>query len=237
MSKADYDLVLADLLKIEDPDFPGIPVSNQLQEAEDLYVWCQKDKDVLVGIGLDWKIAESIPVRAGALRYIQSEWSKVNQTKDDARIAWSMGSPEAYALRDDLLHHFLFAYRDAPDVLPQVKRIAQGTGHADMIQDLSDLSALGKAFPSPLTKIGLDVTLLDKAAEQSELMAELLARSNGSKKQINVVVLCRNRASAFLKQAVDEVRRCGQYAFWHNEARKRGYVSIYVKMKSEKRKR
>ena len=32
-----------------------------------------------------------------------------------------------------------------------------------------------------------------------------------------------------MKQAVDEIRRHGQYVFWRNEARKKGYVSRYYR--------
>lgn len=47
--------------------------------------------------------------------------------------------------------------------------------NADMIQDLSDLAALGKANTEPLIKIGMDLTLLDKAEKLSGEMAKLLA--------------------------------------------------------------
>ena len=33
----------------------------------------------------------------------------------------------------------------------------------------------------------------------------------------------RDKAYTHLKQAVDQVRECGQYVFWRNEARLKGY--------------
>ena len=46
----------------------------------------------------------------------------------------------------------------------RVRVIADGTGDADMIQDLSDISVFGKANPKELHKIKLDMTRLDQAA-------------------------------------------------------------------------
>ena len=39
----------------------------------------------------------------------------------------------------------------------------------------------------------------------------------------------RDKAYTHLKQAVDEVRECGQYVFWRNEARLKGYSSRYFR--------
>jgi hypothetical protein len=39
----------------------------------------------------------------------------------------------------------------------------------------------------------------------------------------------RDKAYAFMKLAVDEIRATGQYAFWRDEDRKKGYVSCTIK--------
>ncbi|WP_320052274.1 hypothetical protein [uncultured Acetobacteroides sp.] len=236
MSKTDYDLLAAEIEKVQNAATPNMPISVMLQEAENLEHWVQEDKVLLTAVGLDWKVVDSISPRAGALRYLQGEWNKEFQSKDEAQKEWNLRSPEAYALHDELIHHGLFAYRNMPDVLTKVQRIADGSGHADMIQDLTDLCALGKAYPAPLTAIGVDLKLFDKAGVLSEEMADLLARANGSRMHSNVTVQTRNKAYIHLKEAMDEVRRCGQYAFWRNEERKRGYVSQYMKVKVAKSK-
>ncbi len=43
-------------------------------------------------------------------------------------------SPEAYHIRDQLLHAFRFAFRKDPVLLSWVAVIADGTGYADMIR-------------------------------------------------------------------------------------------------------
>lgn len=213
--------------------YPNIPVDIALQESEDLFVWCQADKDLLVKAGLDWKLVEDLPVRAGALRYIQSQWQKEYRSLEDAQKEWALKSPAAYELHDELIHHFFHAYYKLPDLYARTQKIAEGSGHADMIQDLSDLSALGKANTEPLIAINLDLSLLDKSETMAEQMAILLANSNGKKMEDNKMKLLRDKAFTHMKEAVDEIRRCGQYIFWKDEQRRKGYVSKFIKTKNQ----
>jgi hypothetical protein len=235
MSKEQFDLELATLEAIPDENvtYPGIPVDVALQEAEDLYAWCQADKDLLVKASLDWALVDDLPVRTGALRYVQSQWQKEYRSLEDAQKEWALKSPAAYDLRDQLVHHFLHAYFKIPDLYARTQKIAEGTGHADMIQDLSDLSALGKANQPPLVTINLDLSLLDKAGTTSEEMATILAKSNGQKMVDSQTRLLRDKAFMHMKEAVDEIRRCGQYVFWRNEKRRKGYTSKYIKVKNQ----
>lgn len=80
-----------------------------------------------------------------------------------------------------------------------------------------------------LKKVGFDVTLLSESEKLSDTLGELLALSNGDKGQSKLIKDQRDRAFVYLMQAVKEVRRVGQYAFWHNPKRKKGYISNYHK--------
>ncbi|MFN8259262.1 MAG: hypothetical protein U0W24_26475 [Bacteroidales bacterium] len=114
-------------------DYPGIPVDVALQEAEDLLVWCQPDKDLLIKAGLDWKLVEDFSERIGACRYIQSQWQKEYRSLEQVQLEWNQKSPLAYDLRNELVHHFLFGYAKFPDLLSRTQKIAEGNSHADMI--------------------------------------------------------------------------------------------------------
>ena len=189
---------------------PNIPVAQALQEAEDLYVWCQADKDLLTKSGLNWNFVDDLPARTAALRYIQSEWKKESQTLEDAQKEWKERAPGAFALRDELLHHFFRAFRNQPDLVARTQKIAEGAGNADMIQDLSDQAILGKANTQYLKEINVDLSLLDQAETLSDEMASLLARSNGQKRDgNNQIKVIRDKAYAHLKEAVDEIRDAG----------------------------
>jgi hypothetical protein len=235
MSKEQFDLKKATIEAIPDKEvrYPDMPVDVALQEAEDLFVWCQPDKDLLTKAGFDWKLAEDLPARAASLRYVQSQWQKDFRSQEEVQKEWAEKSPAAYDLRDELVHHFYNAFHKADDLYARTQKIAEGSGHADMIQDLSDLAALGKANTSYLTAISMDLGLLDKADTQSVQMAALLAQVNGKRMVDNSLRLLRDKAYMHLKEAVDEIRRAGQYVFWRDEQRKKVYVSKYGKSKRQ----
>jgi len=236
MSKEQFELKKDAISAIQEKDVmsPNMPVDTALQEAEDLYVWCQPDKDLLVKAGLDWALVEDMPAATGACRYIQSQWQKEYMSLEEAQKEWGLKSPGAYELRDGILHDFYHAFYNFPDLYSRTQKIAEGNTHADMIQDLSDMAALGLANTQALQAISFDLTLLDKAETLSSQMAELLANANGKKLENNKLCLLRDKAYTYLKRIVDEIRRNGQYIFWKDEQRYKGYLSIYYKKRAAK---
>ncbi|EAY29635.1 hypothetical protein M23134_00519 [Microscilla marina ATCC 23134] len=150
-------------------------------------------------------------------------------TKEEAQINWKNVAPDAYELRDDLLASFRYAFRKRDDLLNRVREISEGSGNADMIQDLSDLSALGKANLAELNKIKFDPARLDFAAAQADQLADMLALANGASHDTNQAKLLRDAAFAHLKEAVDELRTAGKYAFRKQKDRYQGYTSQYHK--------
>jgi len=127
------------------------------------------------------------------------------------------------------LHDFRYAFRNESDLTSRIAAIADGAGHADMIQDLNDLALLGKDHTDLPTAIGFDVTLLDTAASTSAELATLYSQVNVIQTEENTERVIRDKAYVYVKQALDEVRNCGQYVFWRNDARLKGYSSHYYK--------
>jgi len=115
-----------------------------------------------------------------------------------------------------------------------VNEIAEGGSNTDMIQDLNDLSVLGKDNTTLLQTIGFDLTLLDTAAVKADEMAELLSQATADRADNSAARIIRDKAYTLLKRAVDEVRTVGQYIFWRDETRLKGYVSRYRKTRRSK---
>lgn len=235
MSKDQFELKKAAIEAIPNDSItlPNMPVAVALQEAEDAYEWCQADKEMLIKAGLDWSLVEDLPVRIGACRYLQSSWQKDFKSTEDAQREWNLLSPGAYDLRNTLVHYFLHAYRKMPDVKAKVQKIAEGSGHADMLQDLNDASVLGEKYPEPLKLINFDMSLLPKAAKMSDEMASLLAKANGARMTDNQLKVMRDKAYTYMKQAVDEIKDHGQFVFWRTPDRLKGYKSTYMQRKND----
>lgn len=207
---------------------PTMPIENFIQEAENLYSWCQNDKDEFSTIGITEEFIEELIPRAGALRQAESNWSNKRFTKKDAQRIWIAESQDAYELRAQLLHHFHFAYRQIPDLANRVSEISDGNSHADMIQDLSDLAVLGTQHSEHLTSINVDLDLLNQASETADRLSEVWATANAEDTS-NGTNEIRNRAYTYLKEVVDEIRTAGQYLFWRDKERLEGYSSAYRK--------
>ncbi len=216
---------------------PTIPVSIALQEAEDLQDWALKDKEALCKAGLDFKLVTELRATAEVLRRSQTKWSNEYKQFQECQAQWKIDAPAAYNLRDELIHHFYFALYKQPGEYSKVQRIAEGNTHADMIQDLSDLAGLGKKNMAALEAIGMDLSLLDLASSKSSELAGLLAKVNGSLRETSPKLEIRNKAYTHLKVAVDEIRRVGQYVFWRDDTRLKGYASPYLKRANQTQKR
>jgi hypothetical protein len=220
-----YDAFMA--IPADEVKTPDMPVNAAIQENENLYLWCRDDKAELMGAGLPEDTIDSLTVRNGACRTAEAMWQREQHTPQDAQKEWEERAPEAYELRDRLLHDFRYAFRNDERLLKKVSAITDGTGDADMIQDLSNLAALGEDNPAPLALINFDVTLLQLAATTADELAIVLAQANGEKEIDSQVKITRDRAYNYMQQAANEIKNCGRYVFWKNEARLKGYRNIY----------
>jgi hypothetical protein len=217
----DYNARLGEIQAIPDEETrgPDIPVDVALQEAENLHHWSLDDAVALAVVGITTDMINDLPVRAGACREAQSIWNKDYRSQQEAQKQWAEQAPEAYAFRNDLLASLRFAYRKDDALLSRVSAITDGSGHADMIQDLNDIAVLGRENPKPLTAIGFDLTQLDRAATRADELANLLADANGDKADPNYSKTIRDKAYTHLKALVDEIREAGNQVFRNNKNR------------------
>ena len=227
MSREHYENLRSEIEAIEDANIkiPNMPIDVFLQEAANLEVWCKPDIPKLVAVGVDRSIFKALPKRTAALRYVQSLWMKERFSKEQASKEWEVRSPEAKALKDELEHSFRFAFRKHEDLLAKVRRIEEGSGQADLVQDLSDLAVLGKSHQPVLEKIGFDVKQLTMATKVSEEMSKLLATKNGERLSSNATRVVRDKAYTYLKEVMDEIREAGKFVFWKDKERLNGYYS------------
>lgn len=226
-STTDYNELLPVISAINPADVltPNLPIDVFVQESENLYHWSKDDQQALTKVGLNWNSVLSLPARAGACREAQSLWIKERNTRKQSEQDWKEQAPEAFDLRDQLIHTFRFAFRKHEGLLARVEEIAQGDTNSDMVQNLNDLAVLGKSNTDLLAAINFDLTLLDLAADLSDRMGDLLGATNGERKKDSEAMQIRDKAYTYLKQAIDEIRECGKFVFWRNPERMQGYVS------------
>ena len=230
MSKDNFDALKPEMDAIPDNEVktPNMPVDKYVQESADLVVWSKEDQPKLEAVGVPTASFTRLPVAEGALRYAQSIWNKERYSQEEATRQWNEEAPVADDLRNELEHSFRYAFRTRPDLLSRVAAIEDGTGNADMLQDLSDLSVLGKANLPLLQAISFDETKLDTAAALSDSLSDVLATMNGERTDPNQAKRTRDRAYTLLKNVVDEIREAGKFVFWKDDKRRKGYYSRYL---------
>jgi hypothetical protein len=228
----DYNMKLEVIKAIPDDQLKNpnaIPMGIYIQEAEHLVKWCQADKEELIASGLDWTFVEDLPIRCGALREAEANWGIEWRTQEEAEKLWNLESPKAYDLRNQIAHHFYYAFYDDPSLIAKVNTFLEGNTHAHMIQCLNSFSVLGRANQELLTSIGFDLTLLDLAAQKSDELAEIYASASRDREDFNASKKIRDQAFTHVKEAVDKIRKCGQYVFWRTPGRVKGYRSNYLR--------
>lgn len=204
---------------------PNQPVDDFAASVETLAVNAGEDRDALASAGLDVGMVDDLTSLAGALRYCQAMWMGEYRARQEAQKEWLERSPSAFGMRDELLHHFSFAYRKDNTVLKKVMRIREGGSNADMIQDLIELAVLGEKYPEPLSAINFDLANLGQARTTSQAMAELLAASNGSAGETSSTKVMRDKAYTLLTEKASAIRETGQYVFWKDEEKRAKYVA------------
>lgn len=206
---------------------PNMPVDEFNQEAEDLYQLALRDKEKLVARGLKEESIDLLNKATGACRYSQSLWNKERNEQQESERIWKEESPAVFDLRDDLIDEFEFAFVNSPHLHSALNRIKDGSGNADMIQDLMDLAVLGRQNPEPLQSINFDMSLLDEAENKAGEMADILAKANGAKDDDNEAKVLRDKAYTYLKKIVDEIRRYGKFVFRKDPDHAAKYASAY----------
>ena len=95
----------------------SIPMGIYIQEAEYLYSWCQDDKEELTSKNLDWTVVEDLPIRCGVLRQAESNWHQAKFLRRKAENIWVQELSKGYNLKNEIAHHFYYAFQDSPSVL------------------------------------------------------------------------------------------------------------------------
>ena len=216
-----------DQIKMPDKGPRGI----YIPEAENLYVWCRYDKEELTAKRLDWTVVEDLPVRCGALREAEAQWQMEQKLRRGAENIWSRELPKGYDLRNELIHHFRFAFRKNSPLIVKVKEIANRSTRDGMIDGLCDLNELGLENRGLLRKIGFNFKLLDMAVQKSRELARKKESASVYSEDYLEVKKIRDQAYTHLKEAVDMIYGCGRYVFCENEARLKGYSSNHLRMK------
>ena len=227
MSKECYEQKAAAIEAIANPVKPNLPISVALEEAEELYLWVQSDRAALERVGLSWQLVDDLPLRVAACRYIEGEWQNHLSTTSDAEKEWLQKREEAKALSVDLTRALRFALGRKLNVLGAQKPATRYMSQAAFIEYCYNIAFMAADYKEQLQAVGFDLSRLDGACDAAEHLSVLLARVHTERGEQYIIRNQRNKTYTHLKEAVDQIRRCGKFAFASQPERLKGYASAY----------
>ena len=233
------------ILKIMTPAFQRIsrdalvviklPVRTVVQDAISLVAWCNEDKSLLIKAGLNWQVVEELDMSAAGLKEAQSNWENERFGLNDSQAAWQALILQANDLHDELVHFMRFAFRKHPDLKASLARIADKRSDVDVIQDLNDLSVLGKRNANLLSAVGMDLNKLNEASDKSFELGQYKAQAMVGQSRAQECKLIRDQAYTMVWNLLAEVRECGRFATWKNAERSVGYQIDYFHEEKKRR--
>ena len=188
---------------------PDVSVPVLMQEGLELAGVVGKYRARLLGgTRLEKKLLDAIASRRATLDTTESMWR--------ARRLQAAGSrelhDEAEALKRDAVATLRYFVADDATVQRRLDAIQEGTGLADFVVDLKRLSELLAEQAPSLKKADLPKNAATRARELSEQISEGAAGQSVDGAAAQLLSL-RNRAFWSLREAMDEIRAAGRYAF------------------------
>jgi hypothetical protein len=237
-NKAEYESQLPEIVKQEigEVKIYGTKPITLIAAGERLYNRACNDHDTLVAAGLPEDKFTQLKEAAGALRYAESKLQLAQQsgiTEYDAK--WKEEAPVAFELCETIKRALLYVFRDNPDSIRQIRNMTNGYSNSAKVQHLQNVSSFGLANSELLKAVGFDVTLCNKAAELSAYLGNLLgARGKETSSEARTI---RDKAYAYLKGIVMEIRTCGQYVFAADKAHLEEYSFSLTPKRTTRRKK
>jgi hypothetical protein len=208
-------------------EYCDLPYNVFINEAEGLHTRASLDLPELKTYNFDETRLPKLLALIGALRTAQSNWETQKTDKQKAVEAWKAEAPAMNELHDELIANMEFAYRNDEQLLDKLADIKQGDSHADTVQDMASLAALGKENTALLTAINFDLTQLDTATEMADRMGHLLGEINGRMYFEDDLKLIRDKSYTLCKEVVDEIRNYGKFTFRKDTEKRKAYASKY----------
>jgi len=233
MDFADHYLMKLDTLMSIPADkvlHPGPePVHVFLQEACNLYIASLDDMEFLLTGGLRREFIEDLPARISALREAEGLWMASQTTEADVKQFRADKIAEARLFRERLLRTLRFVHGDNQILMRLYSAARRDKSSAALVQSLYDLAAAGRELMPGKPDSIITPGLLDEAVEKAAALAKILAGGATEKLAGSRELNIRNRAYTHLREAVDEIRRHGQFVFHENPVMKKRYSSDYMR--------
>jgi hypothetical protein len=211
---------------------PTIPVGVYIQEALNIHLFMQDDRDLMVSRGMNWSIVDELLYRIEFLQTCETLWWKARFSPSPAAREFQKAKELATATASELLRDLEFLADEHEDIATAVRNIKKGSGDLDLSFDLKGLCLLCENHKDRLAAIGSNPQLLADITYCSETFPQRLVEYELDL-SYSTALRKRNCAYTLLLVAIEEIRRCACHAFWNDKKHLKGYQSEYFRRQRE----
>jgi hypothetical protein len=231
MEAAKLELICQKVMGIprDELGYPTMPVPVIITEALTFATNIDDDSERFSRLRIDALMAsDEIRDVVEALKHFQLKWQKEEATRSDSQKVWADNEEPAYELRDgvlDILDYF-FEITGNVDGLKLVESIREGTGHADMLMDLSSMADTIEEHSMALDEeIGFDLDAQREVRDMADMLTPVFGASTADRKDTNESREMRDRMAIHLDSLMGRVRKAVKIIWRGNAEEQRKYRS------------
>ncbi len=207
-----YEATLPEVMAMSDGEIENNtkPVDKLLLQASGMLLAYTENSSRFIENKFPVEESGKMERRIGACRIAQSLYRVHSKTDEGRRKLWAQKEDEAQNLKSTLNKYIRFACKEFDLPTAAIKKIAGGTGAADLIQDLSDMSILAREMKDHLDKVNFDLDIIDTAAALASEMGALHEAAERDRSETKVI---RDKMVTLILQSIKKVRRWAHLIF------------------------
>jgi hypothetical protein len=206
--------------------YPKIKITNIVQRANDLVEIGKRDKDELLGVGLQWEMVEQLAQLAPKLDKADAVYQLVKEDGPEATRKHKIYLANCIALRSQLAQEIRDAFKTA-GIKKKLHSIRRHDKKTDLVQDLNDLATIGLNYREEFKNIYFNFELAQTAAHRAKELEHEAAKIELYREDIAAEELeYRNKLYDEIYRDIFEICRCGRRAFKGDPNRLRSYRTI-----------
>jgi hypothetical protein len=217
-----------------DTPFPesSMPIGVFVQEAYNTALFAADDRLLFESKGFDWRIVDELFQRIELLRKYEALWWQERFGEPAWKREYEECRVRAAKARVEIAKDLKFAFPRDENVARVLKKIKQGSGEIDDIEDTSILHAMAVDYAQGLAAINSRPGLVAELLQCAQQLALFKPQHDFNK---GLSLAQRQRAYILCAAGLEALRRCARYALWDNKARLKGYASEYFRKSARNR--
>lgn len=206
---------------------PYMVRSEMLAEVRALSVFAKRDKADFLKRRFEESLFASFDEHIDLFAIASSLHETTQFQVAEKKMEWDALEKPSYTLKWDGLEEFNYCFREFPELLKYVARIAQGRGRRDLACDFVDMAALVKANQGILEEEGFDPAMGIAIIQHAEKLSKLLGDVETTDALVNPHKLFMEQAFTAMITISDRIRETGQHIFRNDEEKLKDYKNSW----------